>query len=65
MFIAADDAAARALVVTFIESLEVRPMNVGPLPMARALEHICLLSLGFMTHSVKHTDVAIGVSFPG
>ena len=65
VFIAADDAAAKAHVVTFIESLEMRPMDVGLLPMARTLEHICLLSLGLMNHSVKNTHFAIGVSFPG
>lgn len=65
VFIAADDATAKAQVAAFIESLEMRPMDIGPLSMARTLEHVCLLSLGLMTHSVKNTHFAIGVSLPG
>jgi hypothetical protein len=33
--------------------------------MARTLEHACLLSLGLLTHSVKHTNFSIGVSLLG
>ncbi|MHC8309499.1 NADPH-dependent F420 reductase [Pseudomonas sp. GT1P32] len=65
VFIAADDATAKAQVAAFIESLEMRPMDIGPLSMARTLEHVCLLSLGLMTHSVKNTNFAIGISLPG
>ncbi len=32
---------------------------------ARALEHVCLLSLGLLKHSVKHPNFAIGVSLLG
>ena len=42
-------------------SLGLRPLDVGPLPMARTLEHFCLLSLGLMTHAVKNTNFALGV----
>jgi predicted dinucleotide-binding enzyme len=62
VFLAGDDAQAKARVTAFVESLGLRPMDVGPLPMARTLEHVCLLSLGLMTHSVKHTNFAIGLS---
>jgi predicted dinucleotide-binding enzyme len=62
VFIAGDDAAAKAPVSAFIESLGLRPMDTGPLSMARTLEHVCLLSLGLLTHAVKHTNFAIGVS---
>ena len=65
VFIAGDDAAAKARVSAFIESLGLRPMDTGPLSMARTLEHVCLLSLGLLTHSVKHTNFSIGVSLPG
>ncbi|MDB5984546.1 MAG: oxidoreductase, partial [Pseudomonas sp.] len=65
VFIAGDDAQAKARVSAFIESLGLRPMNTGPLLMARTLEHVCLLSLGLMTHSVKHTKFSIGVSLLG
>jgi hypothetical protein len=40
-------------------------MDTGPLSMARTLEHACLLSLGLLTHSVKHTNFSIGVSLLG
>jgi predicted dinucleotide-binding enzyme len=65
MFIAGDDAQAKARVSAFIESLGLRPMDIGPLPMARTLEHACLLSLGLLIHSVKHTNFSIGVSLLG
>lgn len=62
VFLAGDDAQAKARVSAFIESLGLRPMNVGQLSMARTLEHACMLWLGLMTHSVKHTNFSIGVS---
>ena len=65
VFIAGDDAVAKARVLAFVESLGLRPMDTGPLPMARTLEHTCLLSLGLLTHSVKHTNFSIGVSLLG
>ncbi|WP_158936924.1 NADPH-dependent F420 reductase [Burkholderia sp. S171] len=65
VFIAGDDAQAKARVSAFIESLGLRPMDAGPLPMARTLEHACLLSLGLLIHSVKHSNFSIGVSFLG
>jgi len=65
VFIAGDDAEAKARVSAFIESLGLRPMDTGPLPMARTLEHVCLLSLGLLTHAVQHTHFAIGVSLLG
>src|SRR6202162_3321932 len=65
VFLAGDDAQAKARVSAFIESLGLRPMDTGPLPMARTLEHACLLSLGLLAHSVKHTNFSLGVSFLG
>jgi predicted dinucleotide-binding enzyme len=65
VFLAGDDAQAKARVSAFVESLGLRPMDTGPLLMARTLEHVCLLSLGLMTHSVKHTNFSIGVSLLG
>ena len=65
VFLAGDDAQAKARVAAFIESLGLRPMDTGQLPMARTLEHACLLSLGLLTHSVKHTNYSIGVSLLG
>jgi len=65
VFLAGDDAQAKARVSAFVESLGLRPMDTGPLLMARTLEHVCLLSLGLSKHSVKHTNFAIGVSLLG
>jgi predicted dinucleotide-binding enzyme len=62
VFIAGDDAQAKELVSVFIESLGLRPMDAGELPMARALENAALLQLGLVAHSVKHTNFALGIS---
>ena len=62
VFIAGDDAQAKARVSAFIESLGLRPMDTGQLPMARALENAALLELGLAAHSVKHTNFSLGVS---
>ncbi len=65
VFIAGDEVQAKARVAAFIGSLGLRTMDVGLLPMARTLEHVCLLSLGLLSHTVKHTNFTIGVSIPG
>ncbi|MGO4567334.1 NADPH-dependent F420 reductase [Rhizobium sp. 2YAF20] len=65
VFIAGDDAQAKARVSAFIESVGLRPMDTGKLPMARTLEHACMLWLGLMIHSVKHGNFSIGVSLRG
>jgi 8-hydroxy-5-deazaflavin:NADPH oxidoreductase len=62
VFIAGDDPQAKARVSTFIESLGLRPLDAGGLPMARALENVGLLEISLVTHSIKHTNFAIGVS---
>jgi predicted dinucleotide-binding enzyme len=62
VFIAGDDAQAKTRVSAFIESLGLRPMDIGQLPMARTLENVALLQLGLVTHSVKHTNFFLGVS---
>jgi predicted dinucleotide-binding enzyme len=62
VFIAGDDAQAKARVSVFIESLGLRPMDAGQLPMARALENATLLHLGLVAHSVKRTNFALGVN---
>ena len=59
------EAEAKARVSAFIESLGLRPMDTGQLPMARTLEHLALLSLGLVAHSVKNTNFSLGVSFLG
>jgi 8-hydroxy-5-deazaflavin:NADPH oxidoreductase len=65
VFIAGDDAQAKAHVSAFIKSLGLRPMDAGQLTMARTLEHACMLWLGLMTHSIKHPNFSIGVSLLG
>jgi predicted dinucleotide-binding enzyme len=62
VFIAGDDAQAKARVSAFIESLGLHPLDVGLLPMARAIENAGLLQLGLVAHSVKHTNFALGVN---
>jgi predicted dinucleotide-binding enzyme len=62
VFIAGDDAQAKARVSAFIESLGLRPLDTGQLPMARALENAALLQLGLVAHSVKHTNFFLGVN---
>jgi len=65
VFLAGDDAQAKARVSAFIESLGLRPMDTGPMRMARTLEHAALLTLGLATHSVNHTNFSLGIGLPG
>ena len=65
VFIAGDDAQAKALVSAFVESLGLRPWDTGELSMARALENVGLLELGLMNHSVKHTNFSLGITLFG
>lgn len=65
IFLAGDDAQAKARISAFIDSLGLRPMDAGQLAMARTLEHACMLVLGLVTHSIKHTNFSIGVSLLG
>jgi predicted dinucleotide-binding enzyme len=65
VFLAGNDGQAKARVSAFIESLGLRSMDTGQLPMARTLEHFALLSLGLVAHSVKHTNFSLGVSLLG
>jgi len=65
VFIAGDDEQAVSRTSAFVESLGLRPFVVGQLEMAQTLEHACLLSLGLVANSIKHTNFAIGISLPG
>ena len=62
VFIAGDDAAAKAAVSAFIESLGMRPLDTGPLPMARVLEEASLLEMGLLANTVKHTNFSLGIN---
>jgi predicted dinucleotide-binding enzyme len=61
VFIAGDDAQAKARVSAFIESLGLRPLDTGAWRW-RGLENVGLLQLGLVAHSVKHTNFSLGVS---
>jgi predicted dinucleotide-binding enzyme len=62
VFMAGDDPQAKANMSTFIESLGLRPLDVGQLPMARVLENAGLLQMGLVSHAVKHTNFALGIN---
>ncbi|OBH04473.1 NADPH-dependent F420 reductase [Mycobacterium sp. E1747] len=62
VFIAGDDARAKAAVSEFIESLELRPLDVGGLNMAHWLEATGLVVMGLARHGVGNFNFALGVS---
>jgi 8-hydroxy-5-deazaflavin:NADPH oxidoreductase len=66
VFLAGDDAQAKAGVTAFIESLGLRPLDVGDLKMAHWLEGAGLVTMGLARHGVGNWDFALGVTeFPG
>ncbi|WP_248804353.1 NADPH-dependent F420 reductase [Pseudomonas sp. MWU13-2100] len=60
-FIAADDAHAKARVSTFLESLGLRPLDVGGLQMAQTLEALGLMMIGLAKNSAGSWDIAMKV----
>ena len=62
VFIAGDDAQAKADVSTFVKSLVLRPLDAGPLPMARVLENAGLLEMSLMNHALENTNFALGIN---
>ena len=66
VFIAGDDAQAKAGVAAFIESLGLRPLDVGRLKMAYWLEGAGVVTMGLARHGVGNWDFALGVTeLPG
>ena len=65
VFIAGDDARAKAGVAEFIESLGLRPLDVGGLNMAHWLEGTGLVVMGLARHGVGNYDFALGATVPG
>ncbi|BBY22876.1 NADPH-dependent F420 reductase [Mycobacterium stomatepiae] len=65
VFIAGDDARAKAAVAQFVESLELRPLDVGGLNMAHWLERTGLVVMGLARHGVGNFDFALSASVPG
>jgi predicted dinucleotide-binding enzyme len=65
VFIAGDDERAKAGVAEFVESLKLRPLDVGGLNMAHYLEGMGLVAVGLAQHGVGNLDFALGVTVPG
>lgn len=64
VFMAGDDARAKADVAEFIESLGLRPLDVGDLNMAHWLEATGLVVMGLARHGMGNFDFALGASVP-
>lgn len=62
VFIAGDDSRAKATVEKFIESLGLRPLDVGGLTMAHWLEGAGLITVGLANHGVGNFDFALGTT---
>ncbi|WP_262057683.1 NADPH-dependent F420 reductase [Streptomyces sp. STR69] len=62
IFIAGDDAQAKARVEEFVKSLGMRPMDTGGLKMAHWLEGAGLLTMGLARNGVGGWDFALGVA---
>ena len=62
VFIAGDDARAKAAVAEFIATLGLRPLDVGSLAMAHWLEGAGLLTMGLARNGVEHWDFALGAA---
>lgn len=60
-FFAADDPEVKTRVSTFIESLGLRPLDVGGLHMAATLEAVGLMLIGVAKHGAGTFDIAISV----
>ncbi|GLZ51991.1 NAD(P)-binding domain-containing protein [Actinomycetospora sp. NBRC 106378] len=61
VFLAGDDAEAKARVAAFVESLGLRPLDVGGLAMAHWLEGMGLVTVALANHGMTHWDFALGV----
>jgi predicted dinucleotide-binding enzyme len=65
VFIAGDDAQAKASTSAFIESIGLRPLDTGDLTMAHWLEGAGLLMMGLARYGVGNYSFSLGVSNPG
>jgi hypothetical protein len=45
-------------------AVKKKRLGMGALNVAQTLEHLALLSLGLVAHSIHHTQSALGVSLP-
>ena len=64
VFIAGDDERAKAAVAEFIDSLKLRPLDVGGLTMAHYLEGTGLVMIGLAQHGVGNFDFALSSPCP-
>ncbi|MFD2028870.1 NADPH-dependent F420 reductase [Promicromonospora aerolata] len=62
VFFAGDDSQAKADVAAFIESLGLRPLDVGGLKMAHWLEGMGVVTVGLAGHGVGHGNFALGAN---
>ena len=62
VFIASDNAQAKASLKAFIESIGLRPLDVGGLKMAHWLEGVGVVTVGLAGNGVGHWDFALGVN---
>ncbi|MBX7453847.1 NAD(P)-binding domain-containing protein [Mycolicibacterium sp. 3033] len=62
VFLAGDDAEAKAVVSAFADSMGFRPLDAGPLSMARALEYAGLLELNLKIRGLEQTDFVLGIT---
>ncbi len=60
-FIAADDPQVKARVSTFLESVGLRPFDVGGLHMAQTLEALGLMMIGLAKNGAGTWDFAMNV----
>jgi 8-hydroxy-5-deazaflavin:NADPH oxidoreductase len=65
VFIAGDDAQAKASMSVFIESIGLRPLDTGDLTMAHWLEGAGLLMVGLGHYGVGNYSFSLGVNLPG
>jgi len=61
VFMAGDDAQAKARVSAFVESLGLRPRDTGDLSMAHWVEGAGVLTMGLARHGVGGSDFSLGV----
>ena len=62
VFVAGDDAQAKASVSAFIESLGLRPRDTGDLSMAHWVEGAGVLTMGLARYGVGHFNFSLGIN---
>jgi 8-hydroxy-5-deazaflavin:NADPH oxidoreductase len=65
VFMAGDDAQAKASLSAFIKSLGLHPLDTGDLTMAHWLEGAGLLMMGLGRHGVGNYSFSLSVTIPG